>query len=151
MIQINLNEIIKIYNETINFEYYYKILFPTDNLYKPLKCRLHREETGTSFSYSPILKVWTCFGKCHTSGKVVEFHKRYTNKNIYQTLEELRDMFPLLNLPEPNTYITNNTSVDSLKQKFKDISKPNNKILINSNEDTLDNLIENMFFLKKEE
>lgn len=151
MFYINLTEIIKIYNDKINFEVYYKMLFPMDNLYKPLKCRLHREETGTSFSYSSVLKVWTCFGKCHTSGKVVEFHQKYINKNIYQTLEDLKNMFPLLELPEPNTTLNNHTSIDTLKTKFGEISKPNNKKLIDIKDDTLDNLIETIFYLKKEE
>lgn len=150
---VDLQSLISIYNDKIDFKTYYELMFPKEKyLHQKTKCKLHNEVNGESFSYSPILKIWTCFGQCKMSGKTVEYHKKYTGKPITVVLNELSEMFPYLDLPkiEYKNYF-NNSGGEKTIQMLEDLSKPNNKKLDISND--IDDLIEKMFYInyKKED
>lgn len=91
----------ELYDEMIDFKDYYSKMFPEWDKRLPTKCKLHDDNTP-SFSYSDSLRVWSCFGQCSTSGRVVKYHMRYLKRyigghvSLESTLESLRNMFPYL-------------------------------------------------------
>ena len=90
-----------LYDDMIDFKTYYEKLFPEWDKKLPTKCKLHDDNTP-SFSYSDSLKVWSCFGQCSTSGKVVKYHMHYLKRyiggyvSLETTLASLRNLFPYL-------------------------------------------------------
>lgn len=91
----------EMYDEMISFRDYYNRMFPDWDGKMPTQCRLHDDNTP-SFSYSESLKVWSCFGSCSTSGRVVKYHMLYLKRyiggyvSLESTLEDLRNLFPYL-------------------------------------------------------
>lgn len=49
-------------------------------------CPFHTENTP-SFSYNIISGRWSCFGKCHAHGDVIEMHKRWFHFNTKEEAE----------------------------------------------------------------
>ena len=103
-----LSGVIEFYNTQLDFNSYWdKFIKPIHNLNKfPCKCLLHNETDGASFSYSSKAGIWSCFGKCKTGGKVVDFHYLYLKKDnpritMMGALLSLHKMFPEYNLPYP--------------------------------------------------
>lgn len=45
------------------------------NTQKSIACPFHGETKGKSFSYSPTLGIWRCWGACHCGGDVIDLHK----------------------------------------------------------------------------
>ena len=43
-------------------------------------CPFHKEDTP-SFSYNPATGRWSCFGKCHAHGDVIDMHMRWMHFN----------------------------------------------------------------------
>lgn len=63
-------------------------------------CPIHDEEEP-SFSYSEKRDIWTCFGECHTSGKMCKLHYKILEKekgktNYIEVLRDLQQMFPMV-------------------------------------------------------
>lgn len=58
-------------------EYYQEFINKEVNLVAAPKqcCPFHKENTP-SFSYNVATGRWACFGKCHTSGDVIDMHQR---------------------------------------------------------------------------
>ena len=126
-------DIINDYDRKIPIHLYlYKLLgpdsgIPEDDMDFKICCPLHDEVTP-SFSYSASRNCWSCFGVCNVTGKVFEFHKRYTQKYkniqkpVYMTLlRELYNMFPqYVNEPVIQSNITGSLSKSEV---FNDLNK----------------------------
>ena len=57
---------------------YFKVYVDRDidlNTVKSIPCPFHGETHGKSFSYSPMLGKWRCWGACHAGGDVIDLHK----------------------------------------------------------------------------
>lgn len=59
-------------------EYYQEFINKSVDLISTPKqcCPFHNEKTP-SFSYNIETGRWTCFGRCHASGDVIEMHRRF--------------------------------------------------------------------------
>lgn len=63
-------------------------------------CPFHKEDTP-SFSYNPATGRWSCFGKCHAHGDVIDMHMRYYH---YSSREEAEhDLNVRYNVPRKNS------------------------------------------------
>lgn len=166
---MELNELIEIYNDKIDFTIYWnKLIAPVYGLYRfPCKCILHDEQHGASFSYSYKLRKWQCFGRCKTIGKVVDFHLLYLRKSnekvtLMSCLNSLYKMFPELHLPSPNQVgrITSEESEEAskalLKNKlinlitFGNNNSNENKISLLAETDDINNKILNIFIERRQ-
>lgn len=49
-------------------------------------CPFHKEDTP-SFSYNPATGRWSCFGRCHAHGDVIDMHMRWMH---FDTKEEAK-------------------------------------------------------------
>lgn len=140
-----LKQTIKLYDDLLDTRDYLRLMGydgVLDNRDFKICCPIH-EETEPSFSYSNKIGIWTCFGACHTSGRVVKLHymllqKKYGEKlSIVHALEDLHVLFPYL-LPkiENRRTVVKNDDAESrflksfAKYKDKQIIKP--KIISNS-------------------
>ena len=45
------------------------------NTQRSIPCPFHNETHGKSFSYTPMLKKWRCWGACHAGGDVIDLHR----------------------------------------------------------------------------
>lgn len=145
-------QIVDIYNSKISFLDYYQLMFPREpKLTGNVKCKLHNEEHGNSFSYHHSLGIWKCFsGKCGKSGKVVEFHKYYTHLPITKVLDELRAMFPLLDLPIQEQQAREAQPIALPTNFLSKLNQPKPSIQLRVESD-FDSFIEDMFFLERSE
>lgn len=140
---MTITELASIYDEKIDFIFYWKRVV-AESLYLksfPCRCVLHDEVNGASFSYSYKQNIWSCFGKCKTTGKVVQFHQRYLKKKdetitLYKTLKSLHQTFPELDLPNP----IHTTKISTNHNDNEDIEGLEN--ILFSNE--IDNLTKNI-------
>lgn len=137
---MTLSELASIYDEKIDFLLYWKRVIPESLYIKsfPCKCILHDEQNGASFSYSYKSKIWSCFGKCSTTGKVVNFHQRYLKKKddtvtLYKTLLSLLHLFPDLQLPNPTIIQPNQHSTLNNSHNISELDN----VLFKSKMDTL--------------
>lgn len=62
-------------------------------------CPFHKEDTP-SFSYNIVTGRWSCFGKCHAHGDVIEMHKRWFHFNSREEAE--RDLQIKYRIPKQN-------------------------------------------------
>lgn len=133
---------VDLYDSKISLEHYWTRMFPNEQFSTTMKCKLHGEEHGESFSYSKNLGIWSCFGRCHTGGKTVAFHKRYMQLSTpkfstIDTLNTLRILFPELSLPDVTIVLRSSKilsgniqqlPVKNLQNKLEDIKKTNQSI-----------------------
>lgn len=82
-LQTRVRDCCEKYNELIDFEQHYHMLWK-----EPLaghgkcKCKLHGEVQGESFSYKKSVKFWSCWGSCKTNAAgIVEYHLMYMRKH----------------------------------------------------------------------
>ena len=61
-------------------------------------CPFHKEDTP-SFSYDGRSGRWSCFGKCHAHGDVIEMHRRWMHFNT--TAEAEHDLRAKYRVAEP--------------------------------------------------
>ena len=57
---------------------YFKLYVDRDidlNNVKSIPCPFHGETHGKSFSYTPVLGKWRCWGACHCGGDVIDLHR----------------------------------------------------------------------------
>ena len=71
-------------------EYYKKYINPNVDLTETrnIPCDIHGEKEGKSFSYSPSLNKWRCFGKCKCGGDVIRLHQLNYNFSSYKEAED---------------------------------------------------------------
>ena len=81
-------------------EYYQEFINGNvDLLVTPFQCcPFHQEETP-SFSYNIPTGRWSCFGKCHAHGDVIEMHRRWFHLNSKEEAEE--DLYIRYKVPKP--------------------------------------------------
>lgn len=132
-----LKQTIALYDDLLDTKDYLRIMGYDgvyDNRDFKICCPIH-EEKEPSFSYSNKMGIWTCFGACHTSGRVVKLHymllqKKFGEKlSIVHALEDLYSLFPYM-LPkiENRRDIVNN---DNAETRFlKSMQRYNNKQVI---------------------
>ena len=102
-------------------EYYKKYIDSAVDLSttKNIACPFHHEQTGKSFTYSPDLGKWRCWGACHTGGDIIDLHKMnyhlHTRKEAYESLCNLIGhielLTPTFQLEKPHvdeTYVERN-------------------------------------------
>ena len=66
---------------------------------EPKQCCPFHQENTPSFSYNIVSGRWSCFGKCHAHGGVLEMHRRWFH---YNTIEEAEaDLRIRYRIPEP--------------------------------------------------
>lgn len=123
---------VDMYDSKISLEQYWTRMFPNEQFSTTMKCKLHGEEHGESFSYSKNLGIWSCFGRCHTGGKTVAYHKRYMRLNspkfsTIDTLNTLRVLFPELGLPDV-TIVLRSPKVTSINVKHLPIKNLQNRL-----------------------
>ena len=143
-----LNDIIKVYDQLINFETYLQVMLPTLQKQKTgqgtfkICCPLHEENTP-SFLYNDAMKIWTCFGTCNTSGKVTKFHRLWLKKStgndhtIQQVLKDLYLTFQHLNIPyyRPEKKYNIKYQEEELLSSLEQVLKTNKiKIIPNNND-----------------
>ena len=58
-----------------------------------IPCYFHDEQSGKSFSYSPELHKWRCFGRCHCGGNVIDLHRLHYKLKDYE--EAKKSLFKL--------------------------------------------------------
>lgn len=92
---------------------YNRILGFYGNLEKESVCCPFHGEKTPSFSYSPALGIWTCFGECSRSGDSIELYKFYLEKYQGMTVSRTRTIQLLMTLPEVSQYLT----IDSLEME----------------------------------
>lgn len=63
-------------------------------------CPFHKENTP-SFSYNLETGRWSCFGKCHAHGDVVEMHRRWMK--LETTEEAKKSLFKAYSIAEVNS------------------------------------------------
>ena len=139
MNKLELKQIISTYDRLLDTSDYLELMGYTDVHHEhdfKICCPIH-EETEPSFSYSQSLGIWTCFGACHTSGKVTKLHymlmrKEYGDKiSIVNALKDLHTLFPhiLPNINLESKAIQKNSDTKFLESvaKYKDskIINPN--------------------------
>lgn len=73
MIEGRLPTVIEYYTEYINKEVNLTV--------SPKQCCPFHQENTPSFSYNIKTGRWTCFGKCHASGDVIDMHQRWFHFN----------------------------------------------------------------------
>lgn len=73
-------------------EYFMEFVNKSVNLLDEPKqcCPFHSEKTP-SFSYNPETGRWSCFGKCHAHGDVVDMHQRIYHLDSRQEAERSLD------------------------------------------------------------
>ena len=104
---MNLKDYEELYDETIGFEEYFRRQVPGWDGKFPSRCPLHDDNTA-SFSYSKELKVWSCFGKCSTTGRVTKFQRMFearqhgglvTRESVLDSLHALYPYLPKYSPP----------------------------------------------------
>ena len=45
------------------------------DIMRSIPCPFHGETKGKSFTYSPSLNKWRCWGACHCGGDVIDLHR----------------------------------------------------------------------------
>ena len=75
-------------------EYYQEHINRGVNLLdEPKQCCPFHEENTPSFSFNPKTGRWSCFGKCHAHGDVVDMHQRVyhieSREEAYRSLRSL--------------------------------------------------------------
>lgn len=105
-------------------EYYSEhINSSVDLIMNPKQCCPFHSENTPSFSYDIKTGRWSCFGKCHAHGDVIEMHKRYYH---YSTNEEAeKDLRERYQVP---------------KETFKDIALKHNQGVLLSEDNIEDNV-----------
>ena len=94
-----------------------------DLLISPKQCGPFHQENTPSFSFDVRTGHWSCFGKCHAHGDVIEMHRRYFH---YSTKEEAeKDLRIRYNVP---------------KETYEDIVTKSNKEILVSEESVEDNV-----------
>lgn len=69
-------------------EYYSEFIDSSVDLtMTPKQCCPFHHETAPSFSYNIVTGRWSCFGKCHAHGDVIEMHKRWFHFNTREEAE----------------------------------------------------------------
>lgn len=136
MSSINVKETIKLYDKILDTRQYLELMGYTDHTpdrdFK-ICCPIH-DETEPSFSYSKSMGIWTCFGACHTSGKVVKLHYMILQKtygkdlSIVGAIEDLYTLFPHI-LPKPveNQSISWNINTDKIMRNINNELNRSNK------------------------
>lgn len=71
-----------------------------DLMVTPFQCCPFHQEDTPSFSYNIPTGRWSCFGKCHAHGDVIEMHKRWFHFNSKEEAEE--DLRIRYKLPKPS-------------------------------------------------
>lgn len=97
-------------------EYYQKYIDPNCDLIQTPKqcCPFHKENTP-SFSYDIRTGRWSCFGKCHTHGDVIDMHQRWFHLSTRQEAEkDLCEKYGV-DVKKPETLKTEQTIVSSEK------------------------------------
>lgn len=70
-------------------EYYQEYINRDVNLASnPKQCCPFHQENTPSFSYNIKTGRWTCFGKCHASGDVIEMHRRWFKLDTKEEAEQ---------------------------------------------------------------
>ena len=69
-------------------------------MYPKQCCPFHQENTP-SFSYNLITGRWSCFGKCHAHGDVIDMHMRYYH--FHSKEEAKRDLEIRYRVPRENS------------------------------------------------
>lgn len=82
-------------------EYYEEYIDKSvDLVVQPKQCCPFHHELTPSFSYNIATGRWSCFGKCHAHGDVIEMHKR---KFHFSTREEAeKDLCAKYDVPKDN-------------------------------------------------
>lgn len=92
-----------------------------DLITAPKQCCPFHQENTPSFSYNIATGRWSCFGKCHAHGDVVEMHRRWYH---YATKEEAeRDLKIRYNVPKDDyetTVLKTNQSMLISTEKVDD-------------------------------
>lgn len=71
-----------------------------DLVVAPKQCCPFHQESTPSFSYNIATGRWSCFGKCHAHGDVVDMHQRWYH---FSTREEAeKDLRIKYNVPKPS-------------------------------------------------
>lgn len=86
-------------------EYYNEFINNTvDLVTMPKQCCPFHEERTPSFSYNVETGRWSCFGKCHAHGDVIEMHRRWyhldSREEAKKSLESLYEVEAPSNLQE---------------------------------------------------
>jgi len=86
-------------------EYYNEFINNTvDLVTTPKQCCPFHEERTPSFSYNVETGRWSCFGKCHAHGDVIEMHRRWyhldSREEAKKSLESLYEVEVPSNLQE---------------------------------------------------
>lgn len=69
-----------------------------DEITGSIPCDIHHEKHGASFSYNKELKVWSCWGKCHKTGDVIDLHQKWYN--LPNRDEATKSLALILNITE---------------------------------------------------
>lgn len=84
-------------------EYYSEFINKgVDLTLEPKQCCPFHQENTPSFSYNRASGRWSCFGRCHAHGDVIEMHKRWFH---YATKEEAeKDLRMRYRLPKESIH-----------------------------------------------
>lgn len=99
-------------------EYYQENINSSVNLLDdPKQCCPFHEENTPSFSYNPKTGRWSCFGKCHAHGDVIDMHRRlYKIESREEALKSLRSMYHVTIdkefRPETPVYLIEDDKID---------------------------------------
>ena len=73
-------------------EYYAEHINPKADLdSQPKQCCPFHHENTPSFSYSPAIKTWRCFGSCKTGGDVIDLFMKHKNIKSREEAKKLLD------------------------------------------------------------
>lgn len=94
MIEGRLPTVPEYYSEHINKD--------VDLTMSPKQCCPFHQEDTPSFSYNFATGRWSCFGKCHAHGDVIDMHKRWYH---YTSREEAeKDLHIRYRIPKESVY-----------------------------------------------
>lgn len=68
------------------------------NVTHSIACPFHNEQHGKSFSFSPMLGKWRCWGACHCGGDVIDLHR--LNYHLRSREEARASLCSLLGIPD---------------------------------------------------
>ena len=67
---------------------------------RSIPCPFHKEEKP-SFTYSPSLRKWRCWGKCHVGGDIYDLHKvNYGLATREEAKRSLRSIYKVANVTD---------------------------------------------------
>lgn len=95
-------------------QYYKTYVDPNVDLTKTPQqpCPFHNERTGKSFSFSPTLNIWRCFGQCHCGGDVIDLHR--LNYRLRNREEAKKSLYKIcgINIVDDLTFVREEVKVN---------------------------------------